>query len=166
MDLLWDVRVSLDLFLGGLGVGAFLVGAVLYYMDAKTYEGVIKKAFIIAPVLVIAGLLLLLTELGRPLNVIKTLYAINPTSFMSIGIFLQSAFVAVALLIAFSILTKGAEGISAKFVYVGATLAGLVGLYHGLLLTGIITPPINNLNYAIILDGKNRRKKIITKRVV
>ena len=61
MNLLWDVRVSLDLFLGGLGVGAFLVGAVLYYMDAKTYEGVIKKAFIIAPVLVIAGLLLLLT---------------------------------------------------------------------------------------------------------
>ncbi|MBP9613137.1 MAG: polysulfide reductase NrfD [Sulfurospirillum sp.] len=144
MDLLWDVRVSLDLFLGGLGVGAFLVGAVLYYMDAKTYEGVIKKAFIIAPVLVIAGLLLLLTELGRPLNVIKTLYAINPTSFMSIGIFLQSAFVAVALLIAFSILTKGAEGISAKFVYVGATLAGLVGLYHGLLLTGISIEPWNN----------------------
>ena len=144
MDLWWDVRVSLDLFLGGLGVGAFLVGAVLYYMDAKTYEGVIKKAFIIAPVLVIAGLLLLLTELGRPLNVIKTLYAINPTSFMSIGIFLQSAFVAVALLIAFSILTKGAEGISAKFVYVGATLAGLVGLYHGHLLTGISIEPWNN----------------------
>lgn len=144
MDLLWDVRVSLDLFLGGLGVGAFLVGAVLYYMDAKTYEGVLKKAFIIAPILVIAGLLLLLTELGRPLNVIKTLYAINPTSFMSIGIFLQSAFVAVALLIAFSMLTKGAEGISAKFVYVGATLAGLVGLYHGLLLTGISIEPWNN----------------------
>ena len=144
MDLLWDVRVSLDLFLGGLGVGAFLVGAVLYYMDAKIYEGVLKKAFIIAPILVIAGLLLLLTELGRPLNVIKTLYAINPTSFMSIGIFLQSAFVAVALLIAFSILTKGAEGISAKFVYVGATLAGLVGLYHGLLLTGISIEPWNN----------------------
>lgn len=144
MDLLWDVRVSLDLFLGGLGVGAFLVGAVLYYMDAKTYEGVLKKAFIMAPILVIAGLLLLLTELGRPLNVIKTLYAINPTSFMSIGIFLQSAFVAVALLIAFSMLTKGVEGISAKFVYVGATLAGLVGLYHGLLLTGISIEPWNN----------------------
>ena len=29
-----------------------------------------------------------------------------------------------------------------------------------------ITPLINNLNYVIILDGKNRRKKIITKRVV
>ena len=30
----------------------------------------------------------------------------------------------------------------------------------------IITPPINNLNYGIIWDGKNRCKKIITKRVV
>lgn len=145
MDLLWDVRVSLDLFLGGLGVGAFLVGAVLYYMDVKTYESVIKKAFILAPTLVIAGLLLLLTELGRPLNVIKTLYAINPTSFMSIGIFLQSAFVAVALFIAFSILTKGTEALCSKVVvYVGATLAGLVGLYHGFLLAGIAKEPWNN----------------------
>ena len=30
----------------------------------------------------------------------------------------------------------------------------------------IITSPINNLNYNIIWDGKNRCKKIITKRVV
>ena len=31
---------------------------------------------------------------------------------------------------------------------------------------GIITPPINNLNYGIMEYGKNRCKKIITKRVV
>lgn len=30
----------------------------------------------------------------------------------------------------------------------------------------LITSPINNLNYNIIWDGKNRCKKIITKRVV
>lgn len=144
MDLLWDIRVSLDLFLGGLGIGAFLVGAVLHYSDAKAYEGVIKKAFIIAPLLVIAGLVLLLTELGRPLNVIKTIYAINPTSFMSIGIFLQSAFVAVALLVALSALNKGVSAISNQLVYIAATLAGLVGLYHGFLLTGIAKEPWNN----------------------
>ena len=40
----------------------------------------------------------------------------------------------------------------------GATLA--------IIFFGTITPLINNLNYVIILDGKNRRKKIITKRVV
>jgi len=144
MDLLWDIRVSLDLFLGGLGVGAFLLGAVLFYIDAKNYEGIIKKAFVIAPIFVIAGLLLLLTELGRPFNVIKTLYSVNPTSFMSIGIFLQSAFVAVALLVAFGILTKGISGIGKQLVYIAATLAGLVGLYHGFLLTGIAKEPWNN----------------------
>jgi protein NrfD len=144
MDLLWDVRVSLDLFLGGLGVGAFLLGALLYTIDAKAYDAFVKKAFILAPILVIAGLLLLLTELGRPLNVIKTIYAVNPTSFMSIGIFLQSAFVAVALLLAFSVVTKGVESVCAKYVYVAAVLAGLVGLYHGFLLTGIAKEPWNN----------------------
>ena len=142
--LLWDIRVSLDLFLGGLGVGAFLMGAVLYYIDAKAYDAVIKKALVVAPLLVMAGLLLLLTELGRPLNVIKTLYAINPTSFMSIGIFLQSAFIAVALFIAFTVLTKGASELCSKVVYAGAILAGLVGLYHGFLLSGIAKEPWNN----------------------
>ena len=144
MNLLWDIRVSLDLFLGGLGVGAFLMGAILYYIDAKAYDAVIKKALVVAPLLVMAGLLLLLTELGRPLNVIKTLYAINPTSFMSIGIFLQSAFIAVALFIAFTVLTKGASELCSKVVYAGAILAGLVGLYHGFLLSGIAKEPWNN----------------------
>lgn len=144
MYLLWDIRVSLDLFLGGLGVGAFLMGAVLYYIDAKAYDAVIKKALVVAPLLVMAGLLLLLTELGRPLNVIKTIYAINPTSFMSIGIFLQSAFVAVSLFIAFTVLTKGASELCSKVVYAGAILAGLVGLYHGFLLSGIAKEPWNN----------------------
>ncbi|MDD3342534.1 MAG: polysulfide reductase NrfD [Sulfurospirillaceae bacterium] len=144
MQIVWDIRVSLDLFLGGLGVGAFLMGAVLYYIDAKSYEGIVKKALVIAPLLVMAGLLLLLTELGRPLNVIKTLYAINPTSFMSIGIFLQSAFVLISLFIAFNVLTKGASALCAKMVYAGAILAGLVGLYHGFLLSGIAREPWNN----------------------
>lgn len=144
MYLLWDIRVSLDLFLGGLGVGAFLMGAILYYIDAKAYDAVIKKALVVAPLLVMVGLLLLLTELGRPLNVIKTMYAINPTSFMSIGIFLQTAFVAVSLFIAFTVLTKGASQLCSKVVYTGAILAGLVGLYHGFLLSGIAKEPWNN----------------------
>ncbi|MDD2383592.1 MAG: polysulfide reductase NrfD [Sulfurospirillaceae bacterium] len=144
MYLLWDIRVSLDLFLGGLGVGAFLMGAVLYYIDAKIYEGIVKKAFIFAPLLVMAGLVLLLSELGRPMNVIKTLYAINPTSFMSVGIFLQLTFVALSLYIAFSVLTKGTVILCAKVVYTCAILAGLVGLYHGFLLSGIAREPWNN----------------------
>lgn len=137
MELLWDIRVSLDLFLGGLGVGAFLIGAVLFFKDAKIYESLIKKAFILAPILVIAGLVLLLSEIGRPFNVIKTLYAVNPASVMSLGIFLQSAFVAVGLYLAFVVVSKGIEGISTKLLSVGSVLAVMVGLYHGFLLTGV-----------------------------
>lgn len=144
MELLWDIRVSLDLFLGGLGVGAFLVGAVFFCVDAKVHEDFIKKSFILAPILVVAGLVLLLTELGRPLNVIKTIFEVNPTSFMSIGIFIQSAFVAVGLYIAFFIVTKNLSKISSTLVYIGAILAGLVGLYHGFLLAGVGIEPWNN----------------------
>jgi len=136
MELLWDMRVSLDLFLGGLGVGAFIVGAVLFYMDAKTYKSLIKKAFLFAPILVILGLILLLSELGRPLNVIKTLYAVNPTSVMSIGIFLQSAFIAVGLYLAFLTLSKNTEGLCPKFIGIGSILGIFVGFYHGFLLVG------------------------------
>jgi protein NrfD len=143
MELLWDIRVSLDVFLGGLGVGAFIFGAILYYMGSQTYAATIKKAMIIAPLLVIAGLLLLLTELGRPMNIIKTVIAVNPASVMSIGIFLQGIFVAISLFIAFIAITKGAEEITGKLMYIGATLAGLVGFYHGMLLAGIGIEPWN-----------------------
>ena len=71
MELLWDVRVSLDVFLGGLGVGAFIFGAILFYMGSQKYASTIKKAMVIAPVLVIAGLLLLpvsYTHLTLPTN--------------------------------------------------------------------------------------------------
>ncbi len=144
MYLLWDIRVSLDLFLGGLGIGAFLLGALLYQADREAYAEAIKKAFLMAPVTVIAGLLLLMTELGRPINVIKTVYAVNPTSFMSIGIFLQGLFVLVSCIIAFRLITKGDAGLSRALVYIGAALAGLVGFYHGFLLTGIGLEPWNN----------------------
>ncbi|MBN2964945.1 polysulfide reductase NrfD [Sulfurospirillum sp. T05] len=143
MELLWDVRVSLDVFLGGLGVGAFIFGAILFYMGSQKYASTIKKAMVIAPVLVIAGLLLLLTELGRPLNIIMTAIHINPTSVMSIGIFLQGIFTALAVWIAFLALTKGVEAVSSTLMYVGATLAGLIGFYHGMLLAGIGIEPWN-----------------------
>lgn len=143
MHLLWDVRVSLDVFLGGLGVGAFIFGAILFYMGSQTYANTIKKAMVIAPVLVIAGLLLLLSELGRPLNVIKTVVAINPTSVMSLGIFLQGLFVAISALVAIIVMTKGVEALTSKLMYIGGIFAGVIGFYHGMLLAGIGIEPWN-----------------------
>jgi len=144
MEILWDYRVVLDLFLGGVGIGTFLLGAVLFYIDSNKYESIIKKSWIIAPLFIIAGLLLLMTELGRPMNVIKTLIYVNPTSFMSIGIFLQGITVLLMLLVALRVLSTKAEFVSKPLVYFGAMFAGLVGLYHGFLLTGIERSPWND----------------------
>lgn len=141
MDLLWDIRVSLDLFLGGMGIGVFLIGTLLYYLDSEGYAASVRRALLVAPVMVIAGLVLLLTEIGRPLNALKTLYTANPMSMMSLGVFLQLCFVVIAALLAYSALRKGVPSLVPGLVWCGAALAGLVGLYHGFLLTGINRSP-------------------------
>ena len=133
MEILWDYRVVLDLFLGGAGIGIFLLGAVLFYIDSRKYELIIKKSWIIAPIFIIAGLLLLMTELGRPMNVIKTIVYVNPTSFMSIGIFLQGIAILLLLLVALKASGTKMESIPKPLVYSAAVFAGLVGFYHGFL---------------------------------
>ena len=38
MHLLWDIRVVLDLFLGGIGIGAFVLASILYTIDYQKYK--------------------------------------------------------------------------------------------------------------------------------
>ena len=135
MEILWDYRVVSDLFLGGVGIGAFLFGAILFYLNASQYESIIKKSWFISPILIIVGLVLLITELGRPLNIVKALVNTNPTSFMSIGIYLQGICLLLMLLVLIKL--KNISEISKPLVYLAAAFAGLVGLYHGFLLTGM-----------------------------
>lgn len=144
MEILWDYRVVLDLFLGGVGIGTFLFGALLFYLDPQKYAGVIKRAWIVAPFLVILGLLILVTELGRPMNIFKTLINVNPTSIMSIGIYIQGICILLMLLVLVRTLSTQIELIAKPLVYVASIFAGLVGTYHGFLLTGIELPAWNN----------------------
>lgn len=137
MDVLWDYRVVLDVFLGGVGISAFLFATILFFIDAQKYVNVIKKSWIISPILIIAGLLLLLTELGRPLSVIKAAFNTNFSSVMSIGMFLQGICVALMLFIVLKLFTSKIETISKPLVIVTSILAGLIGVYHGCLFTGI-----------------------------
>jgi len=137
MEILWDYRVVLDLFLGGVGIGAFLFATILYVVDAKKFQVGIRKSWIVAPILIILGLVLLLTELGRPLNIIKAIYHTNGSSVMSIGMFLQGICVALMLLVVYKLYTSKIEEISKSLIYITGLFAGLVGIYHGFLLTGI-----------------------------
>lgn len=137
MEILWDYRVVLDLFLGGVGIGTFLFATILYAIDSEKFQRGIKKSWIISPILIILGLVLLLTELGRPLNVIKAIYNTNSTSVMSIGMFLQGICVALMLLIVVKLFTSKINEIPKALIYITGLFAGLVGIYHGFLLTGI-----------------------------
>lgn len=137
MEILWDYRVVLDLFLGGVGIGAFLFAAILYVIDSERFEKGIKRSWIISPILIILGLVLLLTELGRPLNVIKAIYNTNSTSVMSIGMFLQGICVVLMLLVVLKLFTSKINEIPKALIYATGLFAGFVGIYHGFLLTGI-----------------------------
>ena len=137
MEILWDYRVVLDLFLGGVGIGTFLFATILYVIDSEKFEKGIIRSWIISPILIILGLVLLLTELGRPLNVIKAVYNTNSTSVMSIGMFLQGICVALMLFIVLKLFTSKINQISKALIFATGLFAGFVGIYHGFLLTGI-----------------------------
>jgi protein NrfD len=133
MHLLWDIRVVLDLFLGGIGIGAFILAAILYTIDFEKYRIVCKTGFYIAPVFVAIGLIFLLLEIGRPFHAVIMLVSVNPTSILSWGGFIQGGFILLSLFIAFKIFKK--QSVSNILLFVTMTLAFIVGIYHGALLS-------------------------------
>lgn len=138
----WDFRVTMDLFLGGIGVGAFLTAILASYLNPRHYSGLIKKGIFVAPVAVGIGVIFLLSELGRPERFLTTLFRFNPSSVMSWGAFLQVIFVLISLILAFQILRGRNPGGLIRGV--GALLAVAVGLYHGILLSSSGSNPLWN----------------------
>lgn len=133
MHLLWDIRVVLDLFLGGIGIGAFVLASILYTIDYEKYKIVCKTGFFMAPVFVAIGLIFLLLEIGRPLHAVIMLVSVNPTSILSWGGFLQGGFILLSLFIAFKIFKE--QTVSNVLLFITMTLAFIVGIYHGALLS-------------------------------
>ncbi|WP_428026359.1 NrfD/PsrC family molybdoenzyme membrane anchor subunit [Arcobacter sp.] len=133
MNLLWDIRVVLDLFLGGIGISAFILASLLYIIDVQKYQIICKTGFIMAPIFVLVGLFFLLLEIGRPFYAITMLTTMNPTSILSWGGFLQGVFILISLFIVFQII-KG-NRISNTILFITMILAFIIGIYHGALLS-------------------------------
>lgn len=133
MHLLWDIRVVLDLFLGGIGIGAFVIASILYTIDYEKYKIVCKTGFFMSPIFVAIGLIFLLLEIGRPFHAVIMLVSVNPTSILSWGGFLQGGFILLSLFIAFKIFKE--QTISNVLLFITMSLAFVVGIYHGALLS-------------------------------
>ena len=137
----WDIRVTLDLFLGGLGVGLFLLSILLTVYDKKRYHKLAAMGAYLAPVLVGGGILFLVTELGRPLRLITTLYNFNPQSMTSWGSLFQMVFMVLSVIYAWLYFKNNTTGSLFKTILgTGTVFALLVGGYHGLLLSSLGRP--------------------------
>lgn len=136
----WDIRVSIDLFLGGIGIALFLFSVVLSYYNKDRYEKLIKVSAYLAPITAGVGLFALVTELGKPFRMIITYFYVNPQSVTSWGGFIQGAFLAISAVYAIMLWMNKSGSLLNGLKIVGSFLAVSVGMYHGLLLTSLGLP--------------------------
>lgn len=131
--MVWDAIIAIYLFLAGLGAGAFALGALTNW--AKTPAPTMKKvAFIVAPVAVAVGTLMLVVDahagLMNPLRFFGLVA--NLGSVMAWGVIILSAFLVVSIVDLIVLLVKKS---SPKVLdIVGAVLAVCVAAYTGVLL--------------------------------
>lgn len=146
----WDWRVAADLFFGGVGVGAFLlaVGNSLYYKDK--YVAVSKVGAILSPVMVILGLAFMMTELGHPERLWRTVTGFNASSPLSWGGPFQTLMIIVSIIYAFCWVRPISAKVRNAVGIVGIPLALVVGAYHGWLLTILRARPLWNTGPAMV----------------
>lgn len=137
----WDIRIILDLFLGGLGIGIFLLSVLLTVFDKNRYRHLAAIGAYLAPILVGVGVLFLASELGRPFRLLTTLYNFNPQSMTSWGGLLQIVFLVCSLIYAWLYFKNNTSGTLFRAAWgIGIIFAILVGVYHGLLLSSLGRP--------------------------
>lgn len=141
----WGPLLAWDLFLGGAGAGAYLVGVAAEWLGGR-YRRLAKPGIFAGPIMVALGALLLLLELGRPLRFWRGF--LKPgTSMMSIGILLISLFIILGFLhILFTLFPKiGVKGTLLRWLGIVNAVIGLgVILYTGLLLGLVKAVPFWN----------------------
>jgi formate-dependent nitrite reductase membrane component NrfD len=141
----WGPLLAWDLFLGGAGAGAYLIGVVAEWLGGR-YRRLAKPGIYAGPVMVAVGALLLLIELGRPLRFWRGF--LKPgSSMMSIGIILISLFIVLGFLhILFSLFPKiGVKAGVLRWLGIVTAVIGVgVILYTGLLLGLVKAVPFWN----------------------
>ncbi|WP_139651987.1 NrfD/PsrC family molybdoenzyme membrane anchor subunit [Raoultibacter phocaeensis] len=155
----WGWQPALYLFLGGMGAGAFVTAAVLYFYDRKNNEKTICIAAWAATISLVVGLLLLLSELTNPLRGMLLWQSFsNGSSWMTFGAWAVFAAVIVFGLMALlttgkfvAVLTKKWKKASKRLktartvlAVLGIVLGLVVAVYTGVLLMSAPGVPLWN----------------------
>jgi formate-dependent nitrite reductase membrane component NrfD len=97
----WGLLVVNYLFLAGISAGAFAASSFAVYLGGKQYENLARLAAYLAPFPAAIGTALLILDLGNPLNFWRLFVTVQFTSPMSIGTWLLTGFLLVAVVYAF-----------------------------------------------------------------
>jgi len=92
----WGWMLIVDLFLGGLGAGCLFFAGLAHLSRREFMRGIARTGALMSPLLVIAGCVLLLFDLGRPMNFWRMFVVFRPVSPMWIGSWLLMLFTLVA----------------------------------------------------------------------
>jgi formate-dependent nitrite reductase membrane component NrfD len=142
----WDWRVATDLFLGGLGVGAFVFSVFVSWWYRDEHPEVSRIGAVIAPIGITGGLLFLLSELGHPERIYKVFLTFQPSSPLWWGSWFQPVLVVISLVYAYLWLKNDPNltTLRKRVGWFGIPFAFLVGGYHGFLLTVTKARPLWN----------------------
>ena len=155
----WGWQPALYWFLGGMGAGAFVVAALLYFLDRQSNRKTICIASWAATACLVAGLLLLLSELTNPLRGMLLWQSFsNGTSWMTFGAWVVFAAVIVFGLMAVLSTEQWVKPVSKKWkgypkarnrmrsvlAVVGIALGLCVAVYTGILLMSVPGVPLWN----------------------
>ena len=147
----WDWRIALDLFLGGAGVGALLFAVLVDEAFKGKYRRICQTAACLTPLLVSAGLVLVMMKMGRPLHLFLTYSNFNPTAPLWWGGIFQPLLAFLSAVYAFKWLRSQPQDTSRKWLgRVLAPLALIVGAYHGLLLSVLVARPLWNTGPTVV----------------
>jgi polysulfide reductase chain C len=164
-EITWGIPVVVYLFLAGLGAGSFCLGTITSRKKGEGWESCSRMAFLLAPLAIGVGLLMLILDLRYKTRFWRTLTVLNIHSPMSVGVWLLTAFFLVSKLNAmFWLPTSARRRIplvgswsvwsrpkwSRRLGFIGIPLALGISVYTGVLLSVTIVPLWRNLSLPLL----------------
>jgi len=130
--LAYDWMIVVYFFLGGMSAGAFLFSLVANYWQ-QVYKPLALKSAYLSVASLVAGMLILMIDLGQPLRVWRLYIGSNVRSPVSWGVWFLTIFLLIAFAYAY-MLRKGKDDVAKKWGYVGIPFALLTATYTAMLL--------------------------------
>jgi len=130
----WGFLVALDMFLGGMGAGTFIIGFILCQLGIM--KSLAVTSMLLGPVFVVIGMIFLLLEAGWSLKSYRLFIGL-PKSWMSRGWLIQILYIILALacvLPSFWIPEWIDSGVGMVLGIIALILALAIGAYHGMIL--------------------------------